>query len=342
MTITCRTVLDLRSPLDKYICQTLLLAASWHRYSEKGSRLEVLTIGRDLPLLEKYLETIGVHHSSMPPGRNDDFSRSSNKIEAAYPDPQGHPVLLLDNDVCLLGSVGELSTLSATAIAAAEAGNPRVSDAQWAAIERDLGMTLLRLPFTPVNQRPVTGEVSPVDRFDRAHAVDRCLYLNSGVVLFPSGHDHRTNWSSHQRRINDFFLHHPLRSAAVTTSDQAGFATSVAAHGKFDWLPLRYNYRHGCFRLGLEPADRIAIVHLTGDVAEGNELGLVQRTRAYWQTFILPKIESIPSSVPAAEHSRRKDIALSVQDALLAIIREYELESWLDRYRELPRSARAP
>src|SRR5690606_20648906 len=40
-----RTVLDLRAGSGKFVRQTLLLAASWHRHARSCAGLEVLTIG---------------------------------------------------------------------------------------------------------------------------------------------------------------------------------------------------------------------------------------------------------------------------------------------------------
>lgn len=323
--MVCRTVLDLRSPLDKYVSQTLLMAASWHRHCAGDTRLEVLTIGGDSPVLRRFLDGIGACCSRILSGPNDDFSKSSNKIEAAHPDPAGGAVLLLDNDVCLLAGIGEVQQMPAGSIAASVAGSLRIQEAQWACIREDLGLPLLRCQFRAINDHPAIADGQPDP--------ENFLYLNSGVVLLPSGHDHRHSWLTLQRRVYEFFREHPLRSDAVTASDQAAFAASVASHGQFAWLPIRYNYRHGCFRLGLEPAERIAIVHLTGDVPNSQELGMTQRIQAYWDRFILPKLANLPQSVPVMEKSRRVDIAMSVLAATQAIVCDYELERWLDEYR---------
>jgi hypothetical protein len=332
-TIACRTVLDLRSPLDKYFSQTLLLAASWHRHCASDTRFEVQTVGGNNPVLDRFLDGIGARCMQIPPGPNDDFSKSSNKIEAAHADPAGGAVLLLDNDICLLAGLGELQQLSTAGIAASEAGTLRISDAQWQCILEDLGLPLLRRSFRAVNSRPALPDGQPDP--------ENFLYLNSGVVLLPPGHDHRHAWQTLQRRIYEFFREHPLCSDAVAASDQAGFAASIAAHGRFTWLPIRFNYRHGCFRLGLEPAERIAIVHLTGDVPNSQALGMTQRIQAYWDRFILSKLANLPQSVPAAERSRRRDIAMSVLDAIQAIVRDYELERWLGEYRASSRGVPA-
>lgn len=323
--LVCRTVLDLRSPLDKYVSQTLLLAASWHRHCAGDARLEIVTVGGDSPVLRRFLDGIGVVCSHMAVGPNDDFSKSSNKIGAAHPDPAGGAVLLLDNDVCLLAGIGELQQMPTDSIAASVAGSLRINEAQWACIRDDLGFPLLRRQFRAINDCPAIADGEPDP--------ENFLYLNSGVVLLPPGHDHRHAWLTLQRRVYDFFREHPLRTAAVTASDQAAFAASVAEHGQFAWLPVRFNYRHGCFRLGLEPVERIAIVHMTGDVPNSQELGMGQRIQAYWEHFILSKLAKLPESLPVAEKSRRVDIAMAVLAATQAIVRDYELERWLGEYR---------
>lgn len=320
-----RTVLDLRSSNQKFIDLTLLLAASWHRHGACDASLEVLMVGGGNPVLAEFLAGIGASHASIPPGRNDDFSRSSNKIEGAYPDPQGRRVLLLDNDVAFFGSIDGLRQLPATAIVASEAGNARISDAQWESIRVDIGFPLLRRRFSPVNKRPV---VDPHVEDSGDGLRERYLYLNSGVVLFPAGHDHRELWRGHQRRIFDFFRTHALASTAVTTSDQAGFASSVAAYGDFAWLPLRFNYRHGCFSRALESPERIAIVHFTGDIPEDTAPGVANRMEAYWKRHFLGRIDALPHSVDDAEKTRRKQAALEVLESVRAIVRDYELDRW--------------
>jgi hypothetical protein len=332
MTIVCRTVLDLRSPIEKYVSQTILLAASWHRHCADHSALEVLTIGPDNPALWRFLDELGIHHSSMPPGRNDAFSKSSNKAEAAYADPSGRPVLLLDNDVCFFGGIDELERLPTSAIAASEAGDLRVSDEHWELIRNQLEMPLLRRRFHPLNKLPLTAEGARPYESDGDHP-ERYLYLNSGVVLLPGGHDHRLLWLGHQRRIYEYFRDHPLSNVAVTSSDQAGFAASVAAHGDFAWLPMRYNYRRGSFQAGVETANGIRIVHLTGDIEGAEEKGLPDRLRAYWAQIITPQIERLPAAVAPAEKARRLGIAREVEAGALSIVRDYALDDWLEGHR---------
>jgi hypothetical protein len=274
----------------------------------------------------------------MPPGRNDAFSKSSNKAEAAHADPSGRPVLLLDNDVCFFGRVDALEQLPTSAIAASEAGDLRVSDEQWDLIRDQLEMPLLRRRFQPLNKLPLEG-TTPYEA-DGDHP-ERYLYLNSGVVLLPGGHDHRLLWLGHQRRIYEYFRDHPLSNVAVTSSDQAGFAASVAAHGDFVWLPMRYNYRRGSFQAGMETPDAIRIVHLTGDVDGAEEQGLPDRLRAYWARIITPRIECLPTAVAPAEKARRLEIAREVEASALSIVREYALEDWLERHRREQRRCTA-
>lgn len=329
--LTCRTVLDLRCRNDKFISQTLLLAASWHRYCAKHSDLEVVCVGEPGKLLSSFLEEISATCLTCAPSPNEDFSRSSNKIQAAGPDRAGRRVLLVDNDVCFLRPIDALTSIPASAIAASEAGNLRVSQAQWALIEGELGLPLIRRRFHPLNARPdAARSPSPADG---AEPPERPLYLNSGVILFPAGHDHRELWLAHQRRIHTYFRDHPLRTSAVDESDQAGFATSVAAYGDFDWLPLRFNYRRGGFHLGLEPADRISIMHLTGDVPNGGEFDITERVEAYWQKFVWPGIASV-ASIDDAEARRRTGIASDVRAALINVVRDYDLDQRLDAIRQ--------
>ena len=328
--LVARTVLDLRAASDKYVSQTLLLAAGWHRHAAADAALEVHTIGGREPAVDALLREIGAGVDVMPPGRNDDFSPSSNKIEAAGADARGRRVLLLDNDVVILGPLAGLAALPADAIAAAVPGVVRVRDAQWASIADGLGLPLLRRRWTPLNPRDDTDTAD--DTSSCAAAPERWLYLNSGVVLFPAGLDHRATWLDHQRRIRDHFAAHPLGAGPVTSSDQAAFATSIAAHGRFAWLPLRFNYRFGAFRLGLETAERIAIVHCTGHVDDAG-LAVSARMDAYWEKHVWPRLARLSPAVADDEKARRRDIAATVLAATRALARDYDLDARLAAYR---------
>ena len=215
-------------------------------------------------------------------------------------------------------------------IAAAVPGVVRVRDAQWASIADGLGLPLLRRRWTPLNPRDETDTAD--DTSSCAAAPERWLYLNSGVVLFPAGLDHRATWLDHQRRIRDHFAAHPLGAGPVTSSDQAAFATSIAAHGRFAWLPLRFNYRFGAFRLGLETAERIAIVHCTGHVDDAG-LAVSARMDAYWEKHVWPRLARRSPAVADDEKARRRDIAATVLAATRALARDYDLDARLAAYR---------
>lgn len=317
--LVARTVLDLRPGTGKYVRQTMLLAASWHRHARSDAGLEVLTIGTAGMALADFLQTLGVRHVRIAPGANDDFSRNGNKIEGACPDAAGRRVLLLDNDTCFLGGLADLGQIPATAIAAAQAGNARVDDKQWELVRDGIGLPLLRRTWAPLNVPG--GEDASARR-------ERWLYLNSGVILFSAGHDHREAWQSSQRAIHDYFRDHPLASAAVMASDQAGFATSVAMHGGFAWLPLRFNYRPPCFGLGLEAAGDIRVLHFTNDIDDEIGAGIAGHLDAYWNRRILARIDRLPASVPAMERERRRIQALEALWLVEALVKEYDLERW--------------
>lgn len=169
---------------------------------------------------------------------------------------------------------------------------------------------------------------------------ERYLYANSGALLFPAGHDHRGLWANHQRRIQELFNRHPLSTDAVTSSDQAALATSIAARGAFEWLPIRFNYRPGAFRIGLETPDRIRILHFTAEAPGVSGLGLIERTRTYWQHFVLPRIDALPASLDLREKSRRMEMAFEVLSLLLALIRSYDLEARLVACRSVHQQCR--
>lgn len=318
--ILVRTVLDLRPRTDRYLRQVALLAASWHRHARGGSRLQVLTIGAPDAALAALMARLGVEHACIAPGANDDFSRNGNKIQGCGPDPRGGRVLLVDNDTCFLGDLRDLQRVRPDAIAAAEPGGARVSDAEWQLVRDGLGMPLLRQVWAPLNDRVRgAGATLPGERW---------LYLNSGVILFPAGLDHRQRWASAQRAIRDHFAGGAHASAAVTTSDQAGFAASVAAHGAFAWLPARFNYRPPGFCLGLEPAERIRILHFTGDVDDGQACGIGDALERYWRQRVLARLDRLPPSVAGAERRWRREQAMHAFAMVRAIVDAYELDDW--------------
>ena len=213
MAIVCRTLVDLRSPVAKFISQTFLMASSWHRHASGEAPLQVGMIGPEEPALTRFLDEVGAVVEPMSPGPNDSFSKSSNKIQASHPAGCGRRVLLLDNDVCFLGGIAELESLPAGTIAASEPGNMRVTDAQWRLMQDVLGIALLRRHYSAVNARP------PIHDHDVADE-EAFLYVNSGVLLFPAGHDPRASWYSHQSRIRALFEGHALASNAVIGRDQ--------------------------------------------------------------------------------------------------------------------------
>lgn len=319
-----RTVLDLRPATAKYLGQCLLLAASWHRNARADSDFEVLQIGGGNTGLERFLDDLGARHARITPGANDDFSAYGNKIEGSRPGPAGGRVLLLDNDTCILGGLSQLADLPAGAIAAAEAGHVRVSDAQWQRVGEDLGLAILRREWAPLNPR-----VNPAPA-DAPLLRERWLYLNSGVILFPAGYDGRGAWAALQRAIHDGFAGHALADDAVSGSDQAGFAASVAAHGEFAWLPARFNYRPPCFCLGLEPVDRIGILHFTADIDPAGLSGAGERIDAYWRQRIFPRIDRLPASVTTADRDWRRAQAADALQRVQELARAYELDRWLD------------
>ena len=76
----------------------------------------------------------------------------------------------------------------------------------------------------------------------------------------------------------------------------------------------------------MEPAVRIAILHLTGDIPDGDALSLGQRVRAYWGRHILPGIARLENVVPGPERERRMAEAEAARDAVLDIVHEYDLD----------------
>ena len=103
-------------------------------------------------------------------------------------------------------------------------------------------------------------------------------------------------------------------------SDQASLVTAVAEHGGFDLLPLAYNFRPWCIRLGLgEPK----ILHLTRFATSG-EVSFSRMLTAYWERSVLERIkrERKRSFLPEANiaFERLLDEAIKLRARVLELV----------------------
>jgi hypothetical protein len=322
--VRVRTVLDARpSAPPRYLLHVLVLAHSWAVWSRQAA-LEVVTVGRPPAPVEAALRDLGVGLIVSEPHPLDGLTRTANKLLAlAPPDGDGgEGVLVVDNDVCLLGDVGAPPRSS---VGASVASRARVRAKQWEELERLTGLAPIReewlSPHEALRARVEGG--SP--------RRDTGLYLNSGVVWVQEPVAFERVWADHIRRIDAAFRGHLLESSWVSGwgGDQAGLATAVAEHGGFAVLPVAYNFRPVCFRLGADVPPKI--VHL-GELgtSSGGMQPFSELLTAWWRRRILGPIRRLRRNAggwpSTEEEARLLDEATAVRDRLLALGRDARLD----------------
>ena len=315
-----RTVLELRTPVPKYLLQTLLLAASWHRYARQIAPLEVRCIGDLPPRLQDRLFELGVAITQIEPNQNDNFSKTSNTIQGAAP-ADGKRILLIDNDVVFSGSPTELGAIDRGAIHGAVAGNARVKPQQW--------VFLAELGYKPHPCRPEPPRTALLRAKVAGRAAPPSLdisYVNGGVVVFPSGTNFQSDWQSKQKEIADAFLGHPLDSDSVRKSNMTALAVTIGAFGKFDWLPYGYNYRHADFALGLCESHEIKLIHMTGLGKRTEAISLSRWVIEYWAQKMTHLLGQLKPCLSGPEFDRRSHIAATSLRRILDVITDYELD----------------
>lgn len=301
--------------------QTLLLAASWHRFGRVTAPLEVLTIGQAPEALITFLTGLGVTVEQVSPGPNDALSKTSNTVLGTRP-VAGSRVLLVDNDVVFCGSIDPLTQLDPEPIYGAISGHNRVKPSQWAHIADQLGLAPAAAPPT----RALTSVVNALIRERPLPEPLKISYPNGGVLLFPAGADLGPVWSDHQARIAACFAGTDLISDAVTNSNMAALATTIGNYGAFDWLPDGYNYRHAGFALNLCKAEDIRMVHMTGLNTPRPSGSLSEWVTGYWSDKMLKKLTDLRPQITDADDKARRAIAQSVLEGVLETIQSYDLD----------------
>lgn len=318
--IVIRTVLDLRQRMPKYQLQTMLLAASWHRYAAAEAPLEVFCVGSLSPNLLDFFQELGVRVKHVPPNQNDSFSKTSNTIQGASP-ASGKRLLLVDNDVVFTGVPTELSHLDEKTVFGAIAGNSKVKPAQW--------RFMADRHFKP---QPASPEV-PRTQLVGALAVGKPAppalefsYVNGGVVHFPEGFDFQTTWQNTQREIAEAFQGHVLDRDSIRKSNMAALAVTIGTYGAFDWLPYGYNVRHADIALGLCTPDAIKLVHMTGLGKRTDATTLNCWVKEYWVQKMLKGLERLQHTLPEDEFQRRYEGAMTILSVVLDVVHAYKLD----------------
>ena len=316
-----RTVVDFRKRKNKYRIHIMLLAASWHRYARHSAPLEVYAIG-DVPVcLSGFFSSLGVVSVSTEPSKNDFFSKTSNTIMGVKPSSENR-ILLLDNDIVFTNSIEPLLNLPPEKIYGSVSGNFRVRNSCWQVIQDDLELPLFKLKETPINDR-FRKLVDPEYRLP----ILEYAYVNGGVLLFPAGTDFRALWEFQQEKIYRHFAKHPLRSNGVTTSNMAALATTIGTYGKFEYLPVAYNYRHKCFALGMCQANEIRMIHMTGrSRANTGTKSARDWVNKYWRHKMTSGFGSLQKLLDESEFSRRLKICDQMRRNTVETIKLYELD----------------
>lgn len=316
--MTVRTVLDARpSSPPRFQLQTLILAHSWERWA-KTVPLEVLVVGKAPPRVERRLLELGTTLLPCPTHALNGVSPSSNKL-GALKEPSDGPVLLVDNDTCI---IDDLSGLDGRKIRTTVCGRARVSDEQWEHIREATGLEPIRQGWVSLQSE------LKAKRTGREPKVEERLYFASGVSWFRDPAEFELLWSDGIARIAKAFEGHPLENFYVHGSDQAGFAVAVAQTGGLDLLPPTYNYRPMCFRLGLENPK---ILHL-GELGalKGGMMPFSQLLTTWWERRILNPIRKLGrdgARWPSAdEEERLLDEATILRDRVLALGRDAGLD----------------
>ncbi len=320
-----RTVLDLRPELPKFMLQTLLLAASWHKFARSKAPLEVVHIGELPDELRVTFEQLGVVTTPTQPNANDGFSKTSNTIQGVAPVPS-EQLLLLDNDVVFTNTIDDLCALPAHCVYGAVAGSHRVSKKQWAHIRK---LELAPVPCTP--QRPRTALVTALSKRRLRPAPMRFGYANGGVILFAPGYDFQSIWQDQQREIAATFSRHRLANGNVIQSNMAALATAIGTYGHFDWLPPGYNYRHADFALGLCEASDVRLVHMTGFGKRTNAETLSGWINEYWSEKMKKSLHMLRPRLTSGTFSHRLTVLQEIHDKILSIISTYNLDSVAER-----------
>jgi hypothetical protein len=326
--VRIRTVLDAGPGAPRrYVLQTLFLAHSWAAFSSR-SPLEVVVIGDAPASVVGRLCELGVEVVSSAPHPLDRISKPANKL-LALRHPSDVPVLLVDNDVCFLEDV---SDLSGRGVCASIAGKCPVTEAQWERIEQATGLRPLAVEWVPLREQ--------VDarRARRPPKPEQRLYLNSGVVLVRRPFEFEATWAAHIDAIAKAFDGHPASSKWVRGfgSEQLALATAVAEHGSFDLLPLVYNFQPACFRLGVSE-QQPKILHLF-KLGKDEQMPLSRALAEIFDRRIIKWIEAKwigrgNMDRPGAQASREeRDLvlaqALGARDRALGIAADAELDSF--------------
>ena len=309
-----RTVVDARQDKPQsYLAATLLLAHSWAAQSRKGP-FEVVIVGAAPSELTGRLRDLGAELTHAPPHPLESVCSHANKLLGLAASEDG-AVLLVDNDVCFLDDV---SDLAGRKVLASLTFRARVSAAQWQRIATTTGLRPLEEEWIPLSKE------LKAKREGRAAKPVQRLYLNSGVVWVREPVAFAASWAAHNAAIAHAFDGHPLCDQWVRGRTEVSLITAAAEHGGFDVLPLAYNYRPWCVKMGLLNPK---ILHLTRLCVYRGPFS--RALTAYWERRFLKSIRQgklLP--LEPAEREQLLDDAVSLRNRLLTLGAEADLDTF--------------
>ena len=303
-----------------FAARTLFFLGSWLENAGEAARhfpLHLVCIGEPPAGVRRLAERCGatVHvRETLRQGR----SVTINKLRGLeIGEGETGRTLLVDADVFVLGDFSALADAVPDGIAAAPAGAKWVTEAHWQRIYEAFGLPLSaeRAPTLAYELGLVPEKEARRREYGATTDLRRMLpYHNTGVVLVPREGGLRELWADHQTRIRALFEQdgglltrtwlgrlrtwlrgRPKVPRAVSTCDQAGFASAVQLlRGRgvpFRRLPDPYHARRVHSEAGALTLDDMKIYHAAGFLRgwDGDRAGLpaaVDRYIREWQEYI--------------------------------------------------------
>ncbi|MGB6228659.1 MAG: hypothetical protein WBF53_00850 [Litorimonas sp.] len=324
-----RTVLDCRPSLGKFYCSLLLLAASWADRVRPHHGLEVVITGTPPRPLLAFLEAVGAHWRIAEPDPGLAFVPTGNTLLGGMPSETGERILLVDNDLYLMGDLNDLAAVDPDVVAGVPSGHPRVTAEQWRIIESDLGLPTHRNGW----------DARGVELANRLNGRDRPTrfartYINGGVLLLPRDGAFVDRWRAHIVAIADRFRGTAMDTRAVCGSNMAGLATAVGAHERFQWLGEEYNYRHLHVLLDILPVETVSILHLTGDPRQDEAIDpsryVSQYVELYWTNRVIRRLENHPDRFGATAAARVRETVAQLSESMLGTVRTHDLDGVME------------
>lgn len=330
--LTLCTVYDGRGEegLNK-LANIVMLAASWSQSVKSGSGfplvIKAIQVRNDRLL--RILEALGAEIAPLDePHALCRYSGTYNKLLALADQTSDEARILLDNDIVIVDDIAELASLASRSVMAAVADRAHASPSILSEVKSQLGLELIKDDWVPWNDKYEAAASNGV-----ALAVPG-LYFNSGVACSPSHSKLFKLWQKHSRLICEHFAgrYDNQKQRGVFGSDQLPFSTAIREHGRFDHLPIGYNYRVFNFWYGELSVPEIRMVHQVGvrrfhvALGETEQHSLSSVIRNYYDAFMIDKIRCDA----LGDTDRRLEVVATMRDRVLKILADAGLDDIRD------------